>query len=128
MLFVKKICELDENLIKGEFSNLKTSDVVLTSERDEHIRNHHPSDYKLYSSHLSEIIEEPDYILKDEKNEATVIFIKHIENANVNIIIKLALETDEGDDKNSIITFYRLRKKNLEKLVNREKVIYKAKS
>lgn len=52
--------------------------------------------------------------------------VKKLENTNLNVIVRVALETDENDYKNSIMTFYRIRNKNLQKLM--EKTNYFTKS
>lgn len=65
---------------------------------------------------IPQIIETPDYILKDYKNENTAMVIKSIEDTNINVIIKLAIGEDEIHSKNSIMTMYRVRNKNLRKL------------
>ena len=125
MLFVKELCSLDKSKLKTDFENIKTDVVVITSEREEHIQNHHPLDYKMFSSHLINIILDPDYILKDEKNSNTALFIKQIEIYNVNVVIKLVMNDDKEDNKNSIITFYRLRDRTLKKTLEKNKIIYK---
>ena len=74
---------------------------------------------------LTEIIEKPDYILKDYKNENTAMVIKKVKNTNVNVIVKLAIVEDKIHRKNSIMTMYRIRDKNLKKLMEKNKTIYK---
>ena len=52
--------------------------------------------------------------------------IKKVENNNnINVIIRLAIEEDLIHNKNSIMTMYRIREKNLKKLMEKNKVIYK---
>ena len=51
--------------------------------------------------------------------------IKHIEETNMNIIIKLAVTIDEKHTKNSVMTAYRVRDKNVKKLEKNNKVLYK---
>lgn len=53
------------------------------------------------------------------------MMIKHIEETNLNIIIKLVIEQDEVHTKNSIMTFYRVRDKNVRRLKEKNKIIYK---
>ena len=63
-------------------------------------------------------------IIKDCKNKGTVYMVKKLENTNLNVIVRVALETDENDYKNSIMTFYRIRNKNLQKLMEKNKLLY----
>lgn len=79
-------------------NNIITDEVVLTKERYLHIIEGHKEDFELYGNMMSEIIENPNYILKDYNNIHT---------------------------KNSIMTFYRIRDKNLKKLQEKNKTIYK---
>ena len=78
----------------------------------------------IYSNMLSQIIIEPNYILEDYKNQYTVMVIKKVENNNnINVIIRLAIEEDLIHNKNSIMTMYRIREKNLKKLMEKNKVM-----
>lgn len=106
-------------------SNIITDEVILTPERLEHILKRHKEDWELYFDKMSDIIIEPDYILKDSKNKETAMVIKHIDNTNVNIIIRLAVVNDDIHCKNSIMTLYRIRDKNLKKLIEKNKIVYK---
>lgn len=51
--------------------------------------------------------------------------IKHINTTNINIILRLAIANDNIHTKNSIMTLYRIRDKNLIKLQEKNKTIYK---
>ena len=111
-------------LVKS-FDSLRTEEVVVTEERLEHIRLRHPEDYELFQRYGKQAIENPDIIAKDEKHENTVFVIRHLPETNLNVVVRLALDTDEPNYKNSVITFYRLREKNLKKLLERNPVLYK---
>lgn len=52
--------------------------------------------------------------------------IKHIDDTNLNIIVKLAVIGDKKHPKNSIMSSYRIRDKNVKKLEKRNKVLYKS--
>ena len=88
------ICKIDKNKFKGLSTNIITEEVILTAERYEHILARHKKDYEMYFSNATEVITNPDYILRDNKNIDTVMVIKHIETTNINIIIRLAIEND----------------------------------
>lgn len=66
----------------------------------------------------------PDYIIKGCKNENTVFMIMKLPNTNLNVVSRLALETDKNGLKNSVMTFYRIRKRNLKKLIDKNAVLY----
>ena len=119
------IGKINRELFKKISKNIITDEVVLTRERYIHIIEGHKEDFELYGNKLLEIIQNPDYILKDSKNIDTAMMIKHLDNTNINIILRLAVAKDEIHTKNSIMTFYRVRDKNLKKLQEKNKTIYK---
>ncbi len=116
--------ELNPKLIEGEFGELETSEVIVTFERIEHILTHHIEDAELFEAFAADIISDPDLILKDFKNDLTAFYIKRIKGSNMNVIIRLSMKTDGENLKNSVMTFYRLREKNLEKLKIHCKTLY----
>lgn len=119
------IGKIDIEKFKDISNNIITDEVVLTSERLNHILEKHKEDFEMYFNILDKVVETPDYILKDRKNEDTAMVIKHIENTNINVIIRLAVRNDEIHLKNSIMTLYRIRDKNLHKLIEKNKCVYK---
>ena len=113
-------------IFKNISYNLITDEVILTNERYLHIIEGHKEDFMIYSNILSQIIIEPNYILEDYKNKYTVMVIKKVENNNnINVIIRLAIGEDLIHNKNSIMTMYRIREKNLKKLMQKNKYITK---
>lgn len=121
-----KVGKINMKIFKNISYNLITDEVILTNERYLHIIEGHKEDFMIYSNMLSQIIIEPNYILEDYKNQYTVVVIKKVENNNnINVIIRLAIEEDLIHNKNSIMTMYRIREKNLKKLMEKNKVIYK---
>ena len=121
-----KVGKINMKIFKNISYNLITDEVILTNERYLHIIEGHKEDFMIYSNMLSQIIIEPNYILEDYKNQYTVMVIKKVENNNnINVIIRLAIEEDLIHNENSIMTMYRIREKNLKKLMEKNKVIYK---
>ena len=50
--------------------------------------------------------------------------IKRLPDTNINAVIRLALESDVQGLKNSIMTFFRVRESNVQKLIAKNKIIY----
>ena len=117
--------KLNIHWLAADFGNLRTEEVVVTEERLEHIRLRHPEDFALFQEYGKQAIEDPDIIAKDEKHENTVFVIRQLPETNLNVVVRLVLDTDEPNYKNSVITFYRLRHRNLKKLLERNPVLYK---
>ena len=108
-----------------KFGKIQTDAVIVTSERIGHIKEHHPEDYILFEKYGKECISVPDLILSDEKHIGTVFMIKKLQDSNLNIVLRLVLETDEGNLKNSVMTFWRIRDRNLKKMIEKNAVLYK---
>ena len=120
-----KLGRINTQPLEKEFGKLKTDEIVVTDERLEHIRNRHPEDFELFEQYGTSTVETPDLIIKDEKSENTVFMVKRLDTTNLNVVAKLILDTDNNDYKNSVMTFYRIRDKNLKKIEKRNKTLYK---
>ena len=123
---IRSIGRIDAGLLKTEYGNLQTNEVIITEERQKHIMACHPDDFKYFERYSSETVSNPDYIIKDIKNVGTVFMVKRLPDDNINIVVRLALDTDKSGLKNSVMTSYRLRDKNLKKLIMKNELLYKA--
>ena len=123
---VQDIGTVDPSFFEDEFGKLQTNEVILTNEREAHIKGRHPQDYSLFEKYGADVIKMPDVVLRDDKNEGTAFMIKKLpdSSSNLNVVLRLALETDNGGRKNSVMTFYRIRESNLKKLIARNKTLY----
>ena len=122
---VRYIGKIDRKILNSEFGNLKTDEVVLTDERKLHIQERHPNDFALFDKNCRSILTSPDLVLKDVKHENTAFIIKHVEQTNINVILKLSVLDDKKHPKNSIMSAYRIRDKNVKKLEKTHKTLYK---
>ena len=59
-----------------EFGELKTDVIIVTNERIEHIKSHHPQDFDLFMKYGHAAVQDPDIIIKDSKNKGTVFMVK----------------------------------------------------
>ena len=121
---VQSIGKIDINLFENEFGRLQTDEVVLTKERESHIRIRHSPDYSYFEEYGAEAVNNPDIILADRKHESTAFLIKRLPDTNLSIVLRLALGTDKAGLKNSIMTFHRVRDSYLKKMLKRNKVLY----
>ncbi len=108
------ITKLDRNKL-GEYGKmLITEEVILTDERlYEHILLFHEDEYKQLRPYIKNIIENPDYIVEDNRHMDTMIYLKQVKEIEKNgrVVIKLALGQDKEHNKNSIITMMKLNKR-----------------
>lgn len=119
---IKKIGKYKKKII--------TTELILTQERlNHHIYKYHEKEYIEIKNYIKYIIDNPDYILEDNKNIDTLIYLKHIEEINKKARVVIKLATNKNDkiyNKNSIITIMRQRDKSWEQtLKNRGTIIYK---
>ncbi len=83
-----------------------TDEVIITNNRIEHIIERRGLYfYNEYKKYFSEIVFNPDYIFKDVRENTALVSkrINHNGN-NINIVIKLVVEGENTNYKNSIIT------------------------
>ena len=111
--------------LEKEFGKLQTAEIIVTDERLEHILLRHPEDFALFKQYGKKCVESPDIILKDQKHTGTIFMIYRLPDINLNVIVRVALCRDNKGLKNSVMTFYRLREKNLEKLMKKNTLLYK---
>lgn len=123
------ITNLDKKKLGIYEKQIITEEVILTDERlYEHILLFHEEEYKQLRRYINSIIEDPDYIVEDNRHEDTMIYLKQIEEISKNgrVVIKLALGKDEEHSKNSIITLMKLNKRTWNQTIrNRGKIIWK---
>lgn len=123
------ITNLDRKKLGLYGNELITEEVILTDERlYEHILLYHEDEYKQLRPYIKSIIENPDYIVEDNRHEDTMIYLKQIDDKTKNgrVVIKLALGQDEEHNKNSIITLMKLNKRTWNQTIrNRGKIIWK---
>ena len=99
----------------GKYSTIIiTEKVIITNEKLEHIKEHHPElEYKEIKS-IKSVIENLDFIFEDRKNIDTILLVKKINmfNKHSRIVVKLNTRTDIQDKFNSVISFWQISEKN----------------
>lgn len=115
----EKFSEISEHII--------TEEVVLTDKQRQHIIDRHPEIYEMVKERFAEIIEEPDFILKDNLRPNTALILKTLEKdgKSVNLVLRLAVEGDDVNNKNSIITCIPIGKNRIKSYKNNGIIIYK---
>ena len=124
MIYIGKI---DIEKYKCVTQDIQTDEVIITEERVEHIKEHHPYDYERYFGYVTKIIEDPDYILEANKPN-TAFVLKHIiENGeDYQLILRLKTSSDPKEYKNSVITFLKISDRKVKKYLRNKKILYKA--
>lgn len=123
------ITNLDKKKLGIYEKDIITEEVILTDERlYEHIILFHEEEYKQLRPYLKDIIQNPDYIVEDNRHEDTMIYLKQIDEIEKNgrVVIKLALGKDKEHNKNSIITLMKLNKRTWNQTIkNRGNIVWK---
>lgn len=116
---IRSLGKIKENIITKEFGQIQTDEIIVTEERKEHIKERHPEDFELFEKYGGKTVSDPDYIIRDGKHEGTVFMVMKLPNTNLNVVVRVALESDRSGLKNSVMTFYRIRERNLKKLIEK---------
>lgn len=110
----------------GKYANkVLNFEVILTEERRLHIYVNHTKDYKQIINNLDRVVLNPDEVLEDLKNKDTLFFIGKLEKDNLNVVVKLNVTNSKNHPKNSVMTAWLIREKNLQKLRKNGQLIYK---
>lgn len=110
----------------GEYNKkIVTEAVVLTNERRIHILENHKKDYETIIKNIDRIVLNPSEILEDLNNKDTLFFIDKLEINNLNVVVKLNTTNNKEHPQNSVMTAWIIRDKNLKKLREKNKIIYK---
>ena len=127
---VNFVCKLNKELYKVVTEDIRTDEVIITDERIQHIQERHPDDYERFSTYLAEIVQSPDYIIRDPRPQ-TGMLLKEITvgetGEHFRIALRLAASQDPAHYKNSIITFLKIRQKEWERIIHNKEILYKAK-
>lgn len=120
------IGKIDKGKFKNITENITTEDVVLTEQEVEHIKKRHPNDYEKYFKYFNEIIENPDYIIRDSMRNTGILLKEIIEkDERFQLILRLHTNEDNPDYKNSIITFFKISSKKYNQYLRNKEIVWK---
>ena len=105
--------------------HITTDEVILTDKQVEHIQERHPDDYEKYFKYVKDIIENPDYIIRDSKPN-TGFLLKEFTKLNRRFQLILRLHTTEDKDgyKNSIISFLKVSRKKYNQYLRNKEIVW----
>ena len=121
-----------ENFSGISDKEILTDEVILTEKQREHILQRHPEVLQKYEKYFTDIVEKPDYILNDNSKENTALILKTIieEDKSQNIIgrfylvLRLAVEDDDINNKNSIITCFQISERRMQSYRKNGKILW----
>ena len=97
--------KLNKEIYRCVSENIQAEEVIITEECIQHIKERHPNDYEKYCIFLTEIVENPDYIIETNKPNTALILKEVIgeEGEIFKTVVRLITVTDSSEFKNSII-------------------------
>ena len=123
---VQHIGKIDKDKFKLISEDITTDEVVLTDKQVEHIRERHPNDYERYFKYFKEIVENPDYIIKDNKPNTGFVLKEFIEeDKRFQLILRLHTSEDNPEYKNSVITFLKVSEKKYNQYLRNKEIVWK---
>ena len=122
--FVGKI---DKKIYSCITDDIVIDDVIITDVQIQHIKDRHPNDFERFRIYFSEIIQNPDFIIKANKPYSALVLkeVKDTNNELFKMVIRLVTSVDNADYKNSIITFMKIDNKEWNRLLRNKMVLYR---
>ena len=127
VICVYLVGKIDIEIYNCITKDITTDEVIITDERIQHIKEHHPNNYEQYYSYMRSIIENPEYIIEANKPNTDLI-LKSFSNGNETFktVLRLITSSDNSKFKNSIITFMKINEKEWNRLLKNKKILYKS--
>lgn len=124
---IVSVTQIDKERYRQISENILSDEVVLTPKCKEHIIARRGKEFfDKYSPHFKEIIDNPDFIFKDSKLATALVARKFVEDGKyINIVLRLVVQGDNPEYKNSIITAIGENEKRFEQRLRNSEYIYK---
>lgn len=118
--------KIDKEIYRCITNDIVTEEVIITDNQIQHILEKHPDAYAEVITFIRNAIESPDYIIED-KHQNTGLVIKSIKlnNANIQMVLRICTHDDEPDYKNSIISCWKISDKRLQNYLRNKQILYK---
>lgn len=106
--------------------DITTDEVVITDTQIRHICERHPGDYERFSKYFSEILSDPDYIIKANR-PYTAVILKEITDGSERFqtILRLCTSLEPEGYKNSIITFMKIDEKRWNRYLRTKEILHR---
>lgn len=107
-------------------SNLVTTRVVITGNRMLHIMERHPDSYPMVLAGLQQTIQDPDYILRDDRHVDTGLVIRRLqgESNHMMVVLRICTDMSQGIGANSIISGWVISTQRLERYLRSTPILY----
>lgn len=118
---------LDWKIYKCITNDHVTDDVIITEEQLLHIRGKHPEAYQDMLHYIRDILDDPDYILRDKRPNSGLV-IKKVQRETENkalLVLRISTPDDKDGYKNSVLTGWKITEKRLNNYLRNKEIIYK---
>ena len=123
---MNKICDLDVEKYKCITADISTCEVIITDERIEHIKNHHPGHFEEIEPFLKAAVEDPDYILKDAANKRLILKAITSNGLRLQMVLRIHTSRDVSGFKNSVISAWKISESRWNNYLRNKKILYKS--
>ena len=119
------ICIINKSLYSCISNEIDSVDVIITSERIEHLSTKHPFDSSLLKK-IEDALLNPDYILRGNMPLTGVVFKRiEVENKFIEIVLRIHITSDGKGFSNSIITCMQISEKRAMRYLRTKEILYK---
>ena len=114
-------------VIEKEYGKLNTTEVIITDKQYEHVNDSHPEALDELKKYKKNIVQDPNYILTDEKHADTIQLVKDLPGGKGKAVVKLSIASKQQHSglKNSIITYQKISEKTFNRLIKKHRILYK---
>ena len=123
---MKKICDLAVERYSCITPDIPTSEVIITDERIQHIKNHHPGHFEVIEPYLKTALEAPDYILEDAPNTGLILKTIYENGLRLQMVLRIHTSTDSPGFKNSVISAWKISESRWNNYLRNKKILYKS--
>ena len=123
---MQHIGKIDRKKFEKISNDITVEEVILTDKQIEHIKERHPNDYERYFKYIKNIVENPDYIIKDAKPNTGFLLKEFREDdKRFQLILRLQTSSDISYYKNSIITFLKISEKKYNQYLRNKEIVWR---
>ncbi|MCM1126858.1 MAG: PBECR2 nuclease fold domain-containing protein [Lachnospiraceae bacterium] len=123
---VHLVGRINREIYKCITDDILTDEVIITDERIRHIKERRGKEfYNIYADKFIEILQSPDYIFSDKSNTALACKEFVEDGKFVNVVLRIAVSSDNPEYKNSIITAIGENRKRFQQRMRNNNPLYK---
>lgn len=118
--------KLDKTIYSSITEEFVTDEVIITEEQLQHIRERHPNVSENILNYITLVLQQPDYIIEDNKHNHSAMIVKRIttEDEHILLLLRICTAQDPAEYKNSIITSWEISEKRLRNYLRNKKILY----